>query len=486
MCESEPYTGPYVYYPGGTESMSSDPVIRDYDKKPSTDLPDLKGAYEADKLPIQPEPFSHVTFEDALNHINPAYSILGDGKSLVSDTSTHGLMLDSYDPREAQNLKDVHSGGQGLAGQWGTVRDEIARVTSNFSDALNSLMNDKEHWDGQTKISAFENVKKSFQAPDLISQSAGVMQTLIEGFTQTVGYVYKNIEGNRPSYLMNVKAWNSENEHDRSLNDYINEYNTFARKVLGEDYSTNIQSIAGSNPKFTTGDLPDLGGDDPPPPTGPGPGTGGGIPPFSGGAPLSTPDFKTPKLPTGPDGLPTGPDGLPTGPDGLGDPTQAASDMAPTGLGSPTQAASAMPNANDAGKRPPEGALGLGPKGVGDLRRKGSGAGGGGGIGGGPLGPKLASSRPASAPVAAAKASPVGAAGGAGLGAGSPGMGAPAAGHGAGQNDKGYQVNKALRRKKTGEQVMGKADAVVPVVGEPEKPGGARTDAEADQTEAIT
>ena len=65
-------------------------------------------------------------------------------------------------------------------------------------------------------------------------------------------------------------------------------------------------------------------------------------------------------------------------------------------------------------------------------------------------------------------------------------MGAPAAGHGAGaQNDKGYQVMKALRRKKTGERVMGKADAVIPVVGEPEKPD-ARREPEADRPDRIT
>jgi hypothetical protein len=53
---------------------------------------------------------------------------------------------------------------------------------------------------------------------------------------------------------------------------------------------------------------------------------------------------------------------------------------------------------------------------------------------------------------------------------GTPGAGAPAAGAGARDGNKAFQVSKALRRKKTGQQIAGEAEAVVPVVGAPEKP----------------
>lgn len=56
----------------------------------------------------------------------------------------------------------------------------------------------------------------------------------------------------------------------------------------------------------------------------------------------------------------------------------------------------------------------------------------------------------------------------------------PVAGQRGDSNNKGHQTMKALRRKKTGEQVMGTADAVVPVVGETEKPQPAQPEPEDD------
>jgi hypothetical protein len=82
----------------------------------------------------------------------------------------------------------------------------------------------------------------------------------------------------------------------------------------------------------------------------------------------------------------------------------------------------------------------------------------------------LASATPMTAPATTAAKAPA-AATGAGLanGAGSPGAGAPAAGQrGGDQNGKGHQVNKALRRKKNGKDVIGDAEATVAVVGAPE------------------
>jgi hypothetical protein len=126
------------------------------------------------------------------------------------------------------------------------------------------------------------------------------------------------------------------------------------------------------------------------------------------------------------------------------------------------------PNAFGA-QGPPEGVLGLGPQGLG-----GGGAGkGAGGVGGGGAMPlNLASGKAIDAPATGgAKASAPATGAGLGAGAGSPGAGAPAAGQRGDQNGKGHQVNKALRRKKNGKDVIGDADAVVAVVGAPENQG---------------
>ena len=487
MCEEHEYNGAYVYLPGGVVQMDEDGVADYWEKKElKTDLPGLKG-YETQQLPIGPEGFSHEKFANALAHINPAYSVVGDGTELVDDTSTHGLMLDQYDPREATELKDVSSDGFDLASKWGEVRDEIGRVTLHFNDALDRMLSQKDHWDGRTKLSAFENVKQSFKAPSLIGQSAGTMQTLVDGFTRAVEYVYQNIEGNRPSYLMTIKGWNAENEHDKPLSDYVHAFDSLARRVLGGHYSETISAISDRNPEFTTGDLPDLGGTDPDPTgrnQGQGLGLGDGL--GNGGGPVPNfgnprmPEFTDPKLPTRPSLPtipPTGTDDRPGLPEGPGDPTQAASNATPpSGMGGPPPAGGGA-SPSPMGKDPREGALGLGPKGLGGpLKKSGGAGGGGGGAGKGPLGgkPPLGSARPPSpAATPAARAGLAAGAAGAGLGSGAgvpPMMPPPAAGQRGDANGKGHQTMKALRRKKTGEEVMGRADAVVPVVGETERP----------------
>ncbi|WP_208301192.1 hypothetical protein [Mycobacterium sp. DL440] len=157
--------------------------------------------------------------------------------------------------------------------------------------------------------------------------------------------------------------------------------------------------------------------------------------------------------------------------DSLTDPVKSAIDSATNAAKDAAgQLADAMKNGaqnplGDMPKGPPEGVLGLGPQGLG-----GAGAGKvGGGAGGGVPLRGLPSALPTGAPATAAAKMPAGAAGagaGLGAGAGSPGAGAPAAGQrGGDQNGKGHQVNKALRRKKNGKDVIGDADASVPVVG---------------------
>jgi hypothetical protein len=232
------------------------------------------------------------------------------------------------------------------------------------------------------------------------------------------------------------------------------------------------------------------------PGTGPGTGPGGGpggLPKLGGSPDLKNmaglkpsdlpkiPDTKLtdPKLPD--TNLPdtqttdpttsTGQDGL----SGLTGPLSSAMNAAKDAIGQAADAAKGagqgLQDPNLGGPQgPPEGVLGLGPQGLGG-GGAGKGAGGVGGLGAMPKG--LANAAPMSAPATAAAKVPAAAAG-AGLasGAGSPGAGAPAAGQrGGDQNGKGHQVNKALRRKKNGKDVIGDAEAAVPVVGAPENQG---------------
>ena len=466
------------------------PLSEDLNHAPSTELAKLNdmGDYGKNGFPPNLENFREVTFQEVLSYINPSFSITKAGRenrcpTFNDITAPEGQA--EYDKMDVGEFRDV-SGGAGLPGKWGTVKDEIERATAQFSRALDSLMNDSRHWDGQTKLKAFENVRSSFVAPEKISASAGGLKILVDAFTKTVDYVYKNIEGNRPNYEYNIQL-----THDEDYDDYVNQFNNFAREVMGGHYSDNIRTIASNNPAITTGKLPDLGGTPDPDPTarnqgqglGLGDGGGGGGPLPYNGKPPKVPDFTDPKLPTTSTTDPTGTEDLPTAPEGLGDPTQAASNAVPPGLGSPAPAGGSTPNS--VGKDPREGALGLGPKGLNGPLKKSGGAGGGGG-GRGLSGAKPVAGRSASVPATPVARAGLGAAtpaAGMAGGAGTPGMMPPHAGQGAGQNGKDHQVMKALKRKKTGEKVMGKADAVVPVVGESERPEPAQPEPEAVEPE---
>jgi hypothetical protein len=158
-----------------------------------------------------------------------------------------------------------------------------------------------------------------------------------------------------------------------------------------------------------------------------------------------------------------------------------------SGLGN--QLSSALGPASDALKQAesaaqhgggaPGGIPGLDPKGLNAANGGGPGGahagGGGAGLGGRGLDP----SRPAGVPIAGVGKGPAFAEVGAtrlgapgqtaGAAAGGSGSGAPPGGGGGGQRGpagKEHKANKALRRKRNGELVIGEPDAVVPVIGD--------------------
>ncbi|MGV9801797.1 hypothetical protein ACWDTP_27505 [Mycobacterium sp. NPDC003449] len=293
-------------------------------------------------------------------------------------------------------------------------------------------------------------------------------------------------------------------EDAKKIRQSVEDYND-AVSLFDNTYNPTVQEVTTSFPILPP--PPDLKFGDPGKPGGPGgpgdgPGTGpGGGPgmgnPNLGGGPsmpkldnpkLGNPSIDKPKIDNPSIENPNLPDTNipdpknPTGLDGLTDPAKSATDAATNAAKDAMgQAMDAAKNAGQGGPPPPigaggppEGVLGLGPKGLGAGGVPGAGAGGGGigkgagGIGAGlPLKGMPSGIGTSAAETTAAKA-PTGANGpGAGLGggAGSPGAGAPAAGQRGDQNGKGHQVNKALRRKKNGKDVIGDAEAAVAVVG---------------------
>ncbi|MGY1993622.1 hypothetical protein [Mycolicibacterium fortuitum] len=303
------------------------------------------------------------------------------------------------------------------------------------------------------------------------------------------GYLRNNDDG----YVTAADALKQLDEINRSIDAYQK-----AVQLFQNIYNPTVEAVTKNFPNLPT--PPNMKYGDPTGPGGPGgnptgPGGGGGGKPFTPGGGAGTKPFDksafdklNPNKPTDfekykpIDQKPIDQKDLTTDPtkdalESLTDPTKSAMDTATNAakdaIGQAMDAAKNAAGQNPLGQGmggPPEGVLGLGPQGLGGA---GAGKGAGGGGGGVPL-RGMPSALPTGAPVTAAAKVPAGATGagaGLGAGAGSPGAGAPAAGQRAGdQNGKGHQVNKALRRKKNGKDVIGDSDASVPVVGANEEP----------------
>jgi hypothetical protein len=429
-------------------------------------------------FPLSPD-LSNVDNEDENEDLTYAYNRLKQLEDMGYKKSegNNTVMLDPFVNETFESIhQKIKDADNPLAQQyspqdWADVRAAIVEAKDQFELELGHFERQEEGWKGKTHDAAVRNITASLPEPATAADGAGVQGILVEAFQETIAATQNNIVNNKSAY---DRALADFPEYTDEINDT---YDKFARTVMQEVYSPNIVQIARDNPAFTAGVTLDVG-DNGPGPDGPGPfGPGNGPGSFGGGdlpGPPGTPEmpeFDTPKFPDTPNlpetpEFPTTPTDTPTLPQSLGQP--------PGGPPSPASSGGGPPPGSDAG-RPPEGVLGLGPKGLGGAPKggpKGGGAGGkaGGGAGGGlPRG--LAPGKATATPAAAVRTPAVGAGAGAGMGAmGPPGAGAPAAGAAGRDGNKGHQVLKALRRKKTGQEVAGEAEAVVPVVGAPERP----------------
>lgn len=368
---------------------------------------------------------------------------------------------------------------EGHAEIWETLANELAAAVTTFNSTLTALENGQDGLKGETATAATANIRASFNQLNEASKGSHAMVTLVPKFAEAVRKVRDWVQANIDGYNADKENW------PERFPEIKKEYDAYAQGVM-EDYRKNVQAVAAANP--------DLSGGTPAQPPGPaapagtpqnygaggpgGPGTG--MPGQGSGAPvMPTRPTSDPSLAQAnpAQGQNVGQDAAKAATDAAKSATDAATDAAGQAADAAQQAMEKALGAIGDAAGPgglPEGVLGLGPGGL-----AGANPAGGGGRGGGPNGggagakPALAANKPAAmaastksagTPVTAARAGLSGA-------AGSPGAGAPAAGQrGQGADGSVHKANKALRRKKNGEDVMGDADAVVAVVGDDAPP----------------
>lgn len=417
--------------------------------KGKIDLSDMPGGNPLKPLDVAPGSYTTVSFDDVYNHMKDA------GEDI---TNGHGAI-------------------------WETIANKMSQSVRDYRTFLEGMKGSEHNWVGSAADAAKQNIDASFTQLNGASQAATGMVHLSPAFATTIGNVVREVVHRKSDYDDDMNSWP---EH---RNEIKQEYDTLAQQVM-TNYAFNIGQIASRNPDLTGGvptpqnpgpaaptNRPNIGGG-----SGGGGGGGGGV--GAGGA--GKPDFKIPdKLTASPLDLGKSDQSQPTTPQGGMPelPTDALSDAAGAAQDAVGQAGDAAKQALDqalgAMNGPqsqglPEGMLGLGPNGLKGEAAKGLGSGGGAKGGGGGSGVRSAplarnmgmSASPASAAGSPVQASRAGLSAGSGSGS-AGGAGAPAAGHrGAGSDGSVHKANKALRRRKNGEEVAGTAEAVVAVVGD--------------------
>ncbi|OKH73161.1 hypothetical protein [Mycolicibacterium sp.] len=365
---------------------------------------------------------------------------------------------------------------------WEDIANLLTEARNNYHTFLRGMEGSDNDLAGKTSDAAKKNITASFNQIDGASKAAKAMVQISPAFSKTIENVIKEISDRAADYY---EAMRDYPEHQ---GDIRREYDVLAKDVL-TDYTKNIDLITTSNPDLTGGTAsPQHPG--PPasqkPPTNyggpsntgggsPSKGSGAGKPDLSGLKNTSKPTFDPTKLqPQTTTPQQTTPQAttpsLPTS--GLTDAAKAAQDAASQGLDAAKQAMDQALGNNQNPSGLPEGVLGLGPKGLSGAAKGTAGggrAGGGSGSGSGARTSPLARNAGTStaATTKGTGATTTAARSGISAGSGAPGAGAPAAGHrGNGADGSVHKANKALRRKKNGEDVMGDTEAVVAVVGD--------------------
>ena len=424
---------------------------------------------------------SEITAEDISSQLQ---SITGATQSPASVAIedfggvTFKAMYDDF-----HNASGTLDNGNGAT--WHQIATSIYDASTTFQQAL-AAQEAQKGWVGKTHAAAKANMFQSLPAVATMAAGANALGLLIDAFANTIFQTRWYMESNGQPYADSLARWPNET-------DLINQtYNSFAQQVMKTVYAPNIASIASNNPGFPSPlkstPQPPSNSNVPPPPT-------FNVPP--------PPAFNVPPPPGGLNGAPP-PGGLngaaPPPPLGglagsplgglAGSPSSGTSGLSSAlgqganGLAQPLQQALGAAQQGQGGApavgAPAGGAPALAPNGMNALAKPGAGPGGhGGGGGGAGIG---SMGRDTLSPLGAPVGAPVGAASkgtelpGSGLsrpgvpaGAGGSSGGAPPPGGGGGQRGstgKEHKANKALRRTKNGELVIGEVDAVVPVIGD--------------------
>lgn len=375
--------------------------------------------------------------------------------------------INSFDAGHAA----VQNVDENFAGNHGHTFDTHAKAVNaakrqfeTFLNALNQPQSSGSPWQGKTAQDVKKHAHKSLEHLNQFLNAANRMPSLLNTFSNDLGTAKQFFTG--PNWTTYQNAMTSGPAAARE--DIQNIYGHLAQQFITTRYRPPIDDIAGQHPDVTgilppTVNTPAAG--TPPVGSSGGAGGGGGMQPGGLGSPAVSAAGAGNAAPSAP---PAGPS--PGGAaNAAGDAAQKAAGAAQNGAGqagnAAQQAASkALDAAKNAGNRPPEGVLNLGPKGAHGAAKSGGGA-RGGGAGAHPSVARPADAKMAPPSKAPSTAAPVSRAGVSN--AGSAGTGAPAAGQRRDEAAKVHKASKALHIQKNGEEVIGESeDAILPVLGD--------------------
>jgi len=384
----------------------------------------------------------------------------------------------------------------GVSPAWSNVSKSIADTAENLQNDLNKLLASSDLWLGAAANAFHHSIREALPILGTLSAITQALSVLSQGFSDNITTTKNDIVTSYGNYQYDLVYYPEMQSTIKT------QYDGYAQAVM-TTYNQNVQNVANGYPSMVTAPTPHVGGTT-------GVHTPGGNSPVitqPGGSPVITGPGGSPAItglsPSGsgaqtpsptqssgtPATMPTSAAASPAASSAM-DPSSLANtaSQAAQGLASPLQQSlGQLASTAGQGAKPPLGGPGgaaskLPPGKLADSLKPGA---GGGKVGGG-AGARGPVARPAGAPsssggmagrtVAAGSRAGLSAVPGA-AGAGAPAAGAPGRGQHGGAQGGAHQPNKVLRRKKNGEEIIGDAQAVVPVLGEPAHPEAAKPDA---------
>lgn len=167
------------------------------------------------------------------------------------------VVLENFDGMDYETIRNrLMNVSENIApGYNDTLRGVAQQIVKGVSDLRNRLetLESEGGWKGKTHEAALANLVQSYAVPEELRKGAMALGVLSEYFSQVMSTNKHNILDQWETYQECLRDYSSETD---TVKQY---FNNFARDVMKNYYSPQINDIAGHQPAVDSGATPEVG-----------------------------------------------------------------------------------------------------------------------------------------------------------------------------------------------------------------------------------